>query len=380
MAGNNNNPAWYPPVEPSDSQQTTNWKRLVMQYVFSLRDQQSNLNQTVENFNNNVTEQIAKITNQIAAGNNPNNSTSNPLVIYGSYLLMRSYSPNLYTGYIFVQTDRNQAMYYSNGGAWVLIEGSGSGSFENRWSNLNTYDSGLFWVETSRNNFNGVPPYPTYQWDGANWSYRSGELNRNQNNLATLISTFGTNNSNDNGVIVNVIDFTGQLKWNANSNSFNWGPADSRMHGMGPIFAEVDPDPTQGWALYDGNNYTYLLSSGGMANITLPNLVAGFNNNANLAIFMAVGPNASNTNINNPIRPVLSTVAANFTGNAQTFTIVHSANTGSSNAMSTPNPYTPAGTVAVSFVDANNNAVANNNAISNNGTPPYLTRRPWFRR
>ncbi len=151
------------------------------------------------------------------------------------------------------------------------------------------------------------------------------------------------------------------------------------MHGMGPILAEVDPSPTTGWALYDGNNTTYLKSDGTTGTVTLPNLVAGYNNNANLSVFLSAG--GSDSGINAPIRPILATVAANFTGNNQNFNTANFVSVaGNTSALVSPTTITPAGTVTLGFVDANNNSVANNNAISNNGTPPYLTRRPWFRR
>jgi len=357
-ANNNPGPIWYPPVEPSDQPQTTNWKRLFTEYVWQLRSQQSNLNQTVQNVNQNLTQQITKIieaANNNAAANN-NNATTKPPVIFGySGIMWLNYPPNLWTGYLFVQTDRN-AVYYSNGSAWLALEGTGTGSFENRWANLNSFDAGLYWIETSRNNFNGSTPYPTYEWNGNNWNYLSGEFYRNQSNLAQLTATFSANNSNngnDTGARVNIPDYAGQLQW-AN-NAWGWGPDDSRMHGMGPMLAEVDPNPTTGWALYDGNNATYLKPDGTTGAVTLPNLVAGFNNNANLAIFLAAGGNDSNINL--PVRPVLATIGSN------NFTI------------------NPIGTPALTgpFLDANNNTVANANAISNNGTPPNLVRRPWFR-
>lgn len=387
MATNNNNlnPEWQPQPDPNEAPLTWIWRKQLTAYVYELRGMASNLNQTVQNVNSNLTQQITKITE--AANNNAannNNATTKAPVIFGySGIMWTNYPPNLWTGYLFVQTDRNAA-YYSNGSAWLALEGTGTGSFENRWANLNSFDSGLYWIETSRNNFTGSTPYPTYEWNGSNWNFLTGEFYRNQSNLAQLTATFAANNSNngnDLGARVNVIDFAGQLQWtNANnSNSWAWGPDDSRMHGMGPILAEVDPSPITGWALYDGNNYTYLKSDGTTGAVTLPNLVAGFNNNAGLSIFLAAG--GSDSNINPPVRPVLATVAGNFTGNSQNFNTANFTSLLAGNAaLVSPTTITPAGTVAISFVDGNNNAVANNNAISNNGTPPYLTRRPWFRR
>ena len=362
MAANNNNlnPEWQPNPFPGEDAGLWTWRKLLTQYVFELRGQGANLNQTVQNFNNNVTDAITKVTQQIAAANNNgnNNSTSKVPVVFGySGIMWSNYPPNVWSGYFYVQTDRN-ALYYSNGSAWIALEGTGTGSFENRWSGLNTHDSGLTWVETSRNNISGSPPYPYYQWNGSNWNFISGEFYRNQANLAVLAGTFvsaNSNNGNDVGARVNVTDFAGQLQW-ANNNNWTWGPDDCRMHGMGPILAEVDPSPTTGWALYDGNAYSYLQANGATASVTLPNLSGS---NAGNSAFLEAGQ--TNSGINPPVVPVIT---GNFNG---------SANVTTGNFVSVAG-VTPAVT-AVNFVSGNITAIA-----SNNGQPASLVRRAWFRR
>lgn len=383
MAANNDdlNSPWYPPFEAVDHPQTTNWKRLITEYVWALRSQQSNLNQTVQNFNNNVTQQITAFTQQFAnnSGGNNNNATAKPPVIYGPHgnRLTAAYSPSLWPGYIYVETDRFQASYYSNSVNWILIEGTGQGSFEIRWTGLNASDSGMNWIETSRNNIASTAPFPFYQWNGSNWNFRTGEFYRNQSDLATLAGTFAANNSsngNDLGARVNVTDFAGQLQWTTanNANGWAWGPDDCRMHGMGPILAEVDPSPTTGWAIYDGNNYTYLTANGNTGNVTLPNLIGA----ASVAFLEAGNVNSG---VNAPVRPVFTGNAAAgsaiFSGDPQNFTtgnfVTIGANLGT--ALTGPASITPSGNITFT----GNNVTGN---ISNNGTPPSLVRRPWFRR
>jgi hypothetical protein len=358
-ANNNLNPEWQPQPDPNEAPLTWIWRKKATEYIYELRGMASNLNQTVQNVNSNLTQQITKIINAAnnnAAANN-NNANAKPPVIFGySGIMWSNYPPNLWTGYFYVQTDRS-ALYYSNGSAWLALEGAGTGSFENRWANLNTHDSGLAWVETSRNNISGLPPYPYYQWDGLNWNFISGEFYRNQANLAVLAGTFASansNNGNDVGARVNVQDFAGQLQWtNANNaNGWAWGPDDSRMHGMGPILAEVDPSPVTGWQLYDGsNNVTYLQSTGSTGTVNLPNLSG---NNAGNAAFLEAGQ------VDSGINPA---VVPTFAGGNQNFNSANfAANNNGTSALTGPALITAAGT------------------ISNNGQPPSLVRRAWFRR
>jgi len=355
-----------PPSEPNETAPTRDWKVRLNEKVWALRSQHNNLYETVTNQGNNYTT-LNQTVQQISQNIN-NTTTSKPPVIYGTHSLRLSgtYTPGPWAGYLFVETDRFQAVYYSNNNTWVLLGATGYGPFENRFSGFNSMDAGWEWIETSRNNITGIPPYPLYRWNGSNWNFIEGEFYRNQNQLAVLAGTFAANNSNngnDVGARVNVADFRGQLQWtNANNaNGWAWGPDDCRMHGMGPILAEVDPSPATGWHLYDGtNNVNYLQANGSVGAVNLPNLAAGYGNN-NLPIFLATG--SADSGINAPIQPVitanLSFNSANFTGN----------NNGAS-VLTGPNPFTFNG-------NANNNNGAF--AVSNNGTPPNLVRRPWFR-
>lgn len=399
MAANSNsgfNVAWYPPDEPGEQPGTRDWKKLTTEYVWGLRNQGRDLAQTIQNFNENITQSITKITENF----NNNGGVVQPPVIYGTHFLRltAAYSPPSFAGYIFVETDRFQTAYYSDGTQWVLIEGTATGSFENRYTGLNTYDSGLQWIETSRSNVSALPPYPLYRWDGNNWAWQRGEFYRNQNAITTLQNTFAANNANggnDVGVRLNVTDFAGQLQWTAttanNNTTFNWawGPDDCRMHGFGPIPSEVDPSPITGWQLYDGsNNVTYLKSDGTTGNVNLPNLVPS-------VAFLAFGNNSSNNNVNAAVTPVFTgnnftpagnvsgTFAGSGSGSTDSFTTDSFSRTGNNaaTALTGPNPQAVtvgvSGNISASFTGSPGNVTG---IISNNGQPPTVVRRPWFRK
>lgn len=427
MAANNNNggPPWYPEYEPSLKPRTNDWMRLFTDNVYALRGQTANLNETIQSVNQNVTQQITKLAaNFNAAANNANNAAVQGPVIYGTHgARVASYSAATYAGYLYVETDRFQSCFYANGSIWILVEGIATGAFEFRYAGLNQADQGLTWIETSRNNVAGLPPYPTYRWSGAQWSYQSGQFYRPQNGLATLAGTFNSANSNfgnDAGAIVNVTDFAGQLQWQ-NNNTWYWGPNDDGSHGEMRI-REVDPTGAW-WQLYDGsNNVSYLQANGNVGNVNLPNLVS-----ANNVAFLEFG------NVGSGVNPAVAPTFAggNFTANGNVsavFTgsplpahshdspvgldannnLVYVANVGAnnnSNGFSSGNytmsevsgvlafaannsnravlvtgavsAGTPTGSIAASFAGTPGSITGN---ISNNGQPPSIVRRAWFRR
>lgn len=380
VENNNNGPAWYPEHEPTLAPKTNDWMRLVTGYVWSLRGQTSNINQTVQNLNQNVTQQITAISQNIANAAN-NNATVNAPVLFGTHAdRLSSFPASSYSGYLYVETDRFQACYYSNGTQWILLEGAATGSFESRYTSFNAADAGFQWIETSRNNVTGLPPFPLYRWDGGQWDYQSGQFYRNQNALGTLAGSFNSANSNsgnDVGAIVNVTDFAGQLQWQAN-NTWFWGPDDDGRHGEGPIAREVDPSGSW-WHLYDGsNNVTYLQANGNLGNVNLPNLTSA----ANVA-FLEFGNNSSGNGVIPPVAPTFSggSASGNFSGiaegNSNTFNTSNfalDANNGSP-ALTGPNP------IGINIPTAGlftaNNVTGN---VSNNGQPPSIVRRAWFRR
>lgn len=385
-ANNNLNPEWQPAPFPGEYATLWTWRKLSTQYIYELRSQQANLNQTVQNFNNNVTNQVSQTINEFF-NNNGGNGIIKPPVISGPHVLRLATPPGNANGYIFVETDRFQAEYYSNGLQWVAGAGVGVGSFESRWSGLNSFDAGLNWIETSRNNTAGLPPYPNYRWDGANWNFLNGEFYRTQANLANLANTFAPANAangNDVGVRVNVTDFHHQLQWTATTANnvttfgWNWSPEDDLRAGEGPIFREVDPSPTTGWQLYAGNNnVTYLKSDGTTGNVNLPNLVS-----ANNVAFVEAGN--VNSNINPAVVPIFTGNAASgsvsqptFTGDVQNFNTANFTSLLAGNAaLVSPTSITPTGNVSQPTFTGNNVT----GVISNNGQPPSITRRPWFRR
>ena len=378
MAANNNlSLQWQPNPFPGEDPNLFTWRKLSTQYIYDLRGQISSLNTSTQSFSNNITQNVTKITDQLAAiANNSNNGNSNaPPVIYNLHSLrLASYPAANYNGYLFVETDRFNAAYYSNSVQWDLIEGAGYGSFENRWTGLGPPDSGMTWFETSRNNINSTAPFPFYRWNGNHWNFINGAFYRTQTQLVILAATFATNNSRggvDDGAIVYVVDYQHQLQWiNANA-GFTWGPGDDGRAGEGPIFRELAPT-TPGYHLYDGtNNVTYLNANGNYSFINLANLQAGSSNNTYTYpnTFIVAGANASG--INPPVFPVLvGNLTANVTNNSTAANFSIPANNAGNNT------FAPALTSADFVFSGSNN---NSFGVSNNALPPTLVRNAWFR-
>lgn len=388
MASNNNNlnPEWQPIPFAGEDAGLWTWRKLSTQYIYELRGQQADLAGEIQKFNNNLNQAVTQTINNFF-NNNGGNGVLKPPVIYGPHVLRLTIPAAGVAGYIFVETDRFQAEYYSDGLQWIAVVGSGVGSFESRWSGLNSFDAGLNWIETSRNNAAGLPPYPNYRWDGANWNFLNGEFYRAQANLANLANTFAPANAangNDVGARVNVTDFHHQLQWTATTANnvttlgWNWSPEDDLRAGEGPIFREVDPSPTTGWQLYAGNNnVTYLKSDGTTGNVNLPNLVS-----ANNVAFIEAGN--VNSNINLAVVPIFTGNAAagavsqpTFTGDMQNFSTANfTANATGAAVLTGPASITPTGNVSQPTFTGNSVT----GTISSNGQPPSITRRPWFRR
>ena len=395
---------WRPP-QLGDSR-TDEAFRITFDYLYQLRGLHVDNVAAIEQVSastQNVTQQVT----QIISGNG--SSSSFPPVNFGVHAARLIANAGSYNSTMWVETDRFNALYSSNGAQWALVAGAATGSFENRYTGLNAQDVGFFYIETGR----------VYRWNGSSWDYLAGCFGRNQNQLTTLAATFAANNSNngnDIGAQVNVLDYHHQLQWtSANSGSFDWGPQDDLRAGEGPIFREVDPSPTTGWHLYDGaNNVTYMLPTGNTATVaTLANLSG---NGAGNTAFIEAG--AVNTGINAPVAPVFTgnavtgSIAANFTGNAVTGSVASTftgdavtgsvaatftgngitfttdvAAAGAITVLTGPTTITPSGSIAANFTgNAATGSVAatftGNNAtgtISNNGVPPNIVRRAWFR-
>lgn len=188
-------------------------------------------------------------------------------VTFGTHAKRLSLRPLDYIQQLFVETDRNYALYFSTGKAWILIIGIGFGRFEDRWADLGSTDIGALWIENSRLAVGSVSNFPTWRWSGSVWAYVSGMLTRQQSQLAALLATLG---SSDGGLLVYVSDFPHWLLWN--TVSFQFGPGDP---GSGYIVATPGIIPfanVPSWGLCDGNTYSVLHGDGNTSNITTPNL------------------------------------------------------------------------------------------------------------
>ena len=197
--------------------------------------------------------------------------------------------------------------------------------------NIQGSDSGVLYQYT---NTGGI---------ATNWNYISGMVARTQSQLAALAALLGPA---DTGLLVDVTDYAHILKWTGSA----WTYADpTDPAGRIEMFL-VDPSPVTGWQLCDGTAAVkYLKADGTTGTQTMPDLVS-------------VAANAAYAKLGSPAtgNPVAA-VAPNFTGTAQTFTTSPAQATGTVNAFTAPNPYTPAGTV-----DAT-------------GEPRFIVLRPWFR-
>jgi hypothetical protein len=276
---------WYPADEPSWQPRTRDWAKQTTEYVWTLRDQQANLAQTFQNFNNNLAEQVTMIIN---GGNNNGIPiiVTKPPVVFGSHALRltSAYSPPSWNGYIFVETDRFQAAYYSNGTQWVLVEGVGYGAFESRYANLNSFDTGMDWIETSHNNINSTSPYLVYRWDGNNWGTVSGigrgTHSQRMNNWPSVYFSPGTQfQETDRGnVIYQTQNATGVC--NTNGTAVTWVSGNHFVNSGNGFNANQYPANT---AITIGNN-TFLISSASNQNAITLTSSAGVHNNQNFTI------------------------------------------------------------------------------------------------
>lgn len=291
MAANNNQPPpqWYPTPEPTWQPETRDWAKLITENVYTLRSRQNQLSTEVNNFNSNIVENVTKVFNEF----NNNGLAGKPPVAYGSHALRltASYSPAAWTGYIYVETDRFQSAYYSNGVTWVLVEGTGSGSFETRWTGLNSSDIGMAWIETSRNNVSALPPYPNYRWNGNNWAFQSGVFYRNQSALATLAATFApanSNSGNDIGALANVTDYHHELQWYPFSGTGNANGSTTFTRVSGDSFAANNS--WVGFPLYVGNQVSTVAAVANNNSLTAGNALTAGNNVAWTVTAWAWGP------------------------------------------------------------------------------------------
>ena len=197
-----------------------------------------------------------------------------------------------HAGWFFVETDRNNALYVSNGSVWVLV-----------------------------------------------W----GIVTLLQSQVAAFAATL---TANDAGFLIFVSDYVHTLLWSGTA--LGWAPQDDHRAGEGPVMREVDPSPTTGWHLYDGNNNVYYLQNNGnvAGPITLPNLCG---NNGTSAYAKLGTPNS---NINAPTAPT-ATVSGNATVGNNTTGITLPADTGN-NATGITLPFDTGGNTTGVTIGPNN--------------------------
>lgn len=257
------------------------------------------------------------------------------------------------------------------------------------------------------------------------WIYAGSEMKCPQ---ASLPADLG---ANDRYFVARVAEPYGhKLVWGNANNSGNYA-AGWDWEDPGDPSGRIAPflvNPGNGWALCDGNNATYLLSTGNTATQTLPDLVSGANNAAylkfgspaNATPNAATAPtltmnsytptgnvsaptftgNAATTSSNTAGTPTGNVSAPTFTGNNQTFSTVDVTPGIGVPVFTGPNPYTPTGNVSApaftgDALAAHNhtvtitgnlsapvftgNAATLTGTISNNGEPRNVVLRPYFR-
>jgi hypothetical protein len=271
------------------------WYLRIKNNLESLTERISDVSEMIPSSTTLSDEQLEQVRNELQAGGNQVlNVTALPGILqntqpfsvaFGTHAQRLTTLPGKLKGGLWVETNRNQALYYSNGTAWVLIEASGYGTFETRWADLGINDTGALWIETGRNSITETPPV-VYRWSGSVWVFNGGFFTRNQNQLTTLSGTLG---ANDAGATVDVQDYGHTLGWNGSG--FNWAPGDPGS-GMLVLF-DVDPSGN-GWHLYNGAaNVSYLMGNGNTGLISLVNLTG---NASNEAFLVAGTPNSGPSN------------------------------------------------------------------------------------
>lgn len=167
------------------------------------------------------------------------------------------------TGLLIAITDRNNLVYQWSGTAFVAT-GAG-GPYQILYAakaalaaTLGANDTSITIQITDWNNV-------IYTWSGTAFVFTSGEpVDLTQAALAAATIT-----ANDQGLRVYVTDYNHYLLRGAGA--FAYDPhLDDLMCGAGPVLFEVDPG--LGWHLYDGTLVSYLLPTGALATVTLPNL------------------------------------------------------------------------------------------------------------
>ena len=177
---------------------------------------------------------------------------------------------------IFAETDRNNALYYSNGNAWILIYATGYGSFEDRWSDLTASDAGAYYIETQRSGILSAFPTPIYFWNGSQWLLESGLWVRTQAQLAALLATLGRQKSVDTGALAWVSDYAHMLQAALSGSTYSWvrGRGDPEHSDTFQYFGAAPGDA--GWHTCDGSTVNFLNYDGTTSARTLPGATAAY--------------------------------------------------------------------------------------------------------
>lgn len=100
-----------------------------------------------------------------------------------------------------------------------------------------------------------------YTVTSGRWIYLSGQFPFAQIGVPTDLG------ENDNGFLMDVLDYAHVIQWSASSAAFIWGPGESG--GMYLQFFAVAPTGF-GWAVCNGATASYLLQTGLLGSVTLP--------------------------------------------------------------------------------------------------------------
>ena len=235
---------------------------------------------------------------------------------------------------IFAETDRNNALYYSNGNAWVLIYATGYGSFEDRWSDLTASDAGAFYIETQRSGILSAFPTPIYFWNGSQWLLESGMWVRTQAQLAALLATLGRQKSVDTGALAWVSDYAHMLQAALSGSTYSWvrGRGDPEHSDTFQYFGAAPGDT--GWHACDGSTVNFLNYDGTTSARTLPGATAAYIKTGSYAPTLTAKVNPS------------------FVGDAAGFTSINILTAAGNNTVLTgPASITPTGNISLAGGD-----------------------------
>ena len=257
-------------------------------------------------------------------------TSAQPNVKFGTHAARLAIKASAASGVLWAETDRQNALYYSNGTAWILAIALGFGTYEARWSDLGMNDAGAWYAETSRSAIASVQPVPLYRWNGTAWAYQGGVWARTQSALAALLATFGAGGSIDIGALAQITDYAHILQaYKPGAYAWRRGPGDSEHSDTFQWYGAAPTDT--GWHACDGSTVNYLKYDGTLGSRTLPN------------VSTAAYPKAGN----NYAPAFVAAAPPIFTGAANGFTSINTLTAAGNNTVLTgPTSITPAGNIS----------------------------------